>query len=343
VAFPPQTLPELLQQLKRTFSPYERLKILGRAWGLLRQMTPDERIQAATLLGLDNADELVESIAARSGKAPDQEVLSMIEKAQRKGTAALPQLLTALRDPKQRDATLKQGMAALEGAFLEPPPLPTARPAPPPAAPPAPAPVAPPPVAPPPVAVAPQPPPKTAVAVSPVLPTTPPPSLPIPAVPAPAPVLVEVKPVEVKPVEVKPVTPPQSPRPAPEPARPSGDGALAGRLAETPSLLGRFRLLRRHEEDAGKLSIVDLRALLDGFPDGWARRRALLDLLRAGTPDGLRDALSLVESLASERDRLWCLGALADSRRLSAGEREALLGAVASPTARRRLERRLEG
>ena len=40
----PETLPELVQQLGSTYSPFERLKILSRAWHLLRTMTPQERL-----------------------------------------------------------------------------------------------------------------------------------------------------------------------------------------------------------------------------------------------------------------------------------------------------------
>ncbi|MFL6289990.1 MAG: hypothetical protein ACJ759_03765, partial [Thermoanaerobaculia bacterium] len=49
----------------------------------------------------------------------------------------------------------------------------------------------------------------------------------------------------------------------------------------------------------------------------------------------------LVEALGSERDRLWCLGALTDARQIPAADREVLLMAATSPTARRRLERRM--
>jgi len=89
------------------------------------------------------------------------------------------------------------------------------------------------------------------------------------------------------------------------------------------------------------MSAAHLGAVLETFPDGWARRRALLELLRAGVPDSLDDAFSLIETLASDRDRLWCLGTLADSREIPEGDREAFLAAASSPAARRRLERRL--
>jgi hypothetical protein len=123
--------------------------------------------------------------------------------------------------------------------------------------------------------------------------------------------------------------------------RTAGDGTLAGRLAGAVSLTARFHALRRHLAEAKGLSAEELRPVVEAFPDGWARRRALLELLRSGSPAALPDALGLVEALGSERDRAWCLGALADERPLTARDREALLAAVSSPAARGRLERRL--
>jgi len=287
----PETLPELVHQLGSTFSPFERLKILSRAWGLLRRMTPQERLAVATQLGLDHADEVVDAVARRSGHEASPALISMIERAQTQGTAQLPALIADLRDPQRRAERVKQGVqAAVEGALAAPPPAPIP-PAPKPAPPP-PEPVAPPP---PPVQAAPPPP---------------------------------------------PVQEPPAP-PKPEPVTRKADSGLAGKLAEAPSLTGRFQVLRRHLEGARGISAEELYLVLEDFPDGWARRRALLEILRSGAPAELQDALDLVETLGSERDRAWCLGALADERPLGARDREALLAAVPTPAARRRLERRL--
>jgi hypothetical protein len=119
------------------------------------------------------------------------------------------------------------------------------------------------------------------------------------------------------------------------------ESPLAGKLAEAASLTARFHLLRYSLEQTRGSSGEELRPVIEAFPDGWARRRALLELLRAGSPATLRDALALVEALGAERDRAWCLGALAGDRPLTEPDREALLAAVPSPAARRRLERRL--
>ncbi|HSF39406.1 MAG TPA: hypothetical protein VLT87_06405 [Thermoanaerobaculia bacterium] len=320
----PNTLPELIDQLGRTFSPYERLKIVARAWALLRQMSSEQRMIVAAQLGLDRADEVVNAIAERSGSKSSPVLMSMIERAQTKGVAHLPELIADLKNPQRRIERLRESAEAAGTALLEPakaappkPPPPLSRqppPLPPPAAPAKPA--APPPPAP---AAAPKPAPPAPV-VAPVV-VAPPPPAPAPVVAAPA--------------------APPAPRPAPEPPKAPAAVALAERLAAVPSLTARFRLLRLSVGDAKRLSAADLRTLVDSFPDGWARRRAVLELLRAGVPGKVAEALPLFSALSSERDRAWCLGELIESRDVAEGERETLLATVASPTARRRLERRM--
>ena len=337
MAQPATTLPELVDQLGRTFSPFERLKILGRAWALLKNMTPDQRLAVAAQLGLDRADEVVEAIAARGGTKASPVILSMIDQAQKKGTAHLPELISDLRDPSRRAERLRQGAAALEDAVVQgeapwlppgtvQPPAQTAspKPAPPP-------PVAPPAPAPPPVQVQPQPQPQ---------PPAPPPPAPPP--PAPAPVA-PPPPVQQAPVQAAPAPPapkPQ-PKPAPVPVQPTAQSTLADRLAEVPRLTARFRLLRRSLDEAKKIPAAGLGPIVNQFPDGWARRRAIVELLRAGIPASLEDAQVLIEALGAERDRLWCLGALVESREIPKTEREALLEEAASPLARRRLALRM--
>jgi hypothetical protein len=350
---PPTNLQELVDQLGKTYSPFERLKILGRGWALLRQMTPEQRMIVATQLGLDHADELVEAITRRSGKQASPALISLIEKAQVKGTPHLPELIADLRDPARRAERMRQGAqaalntaeAALEGKAPEVPWLPpgaatptVARPAP---AAPRPAAAAPaPPQKPAPSPAPPSPPAVAAVPVAPPAPVTAAPAPPPQPAPTPAPAP-EPRPAAARPTATPRPAPavPTAP-PAPRPA-PVQDDVLASRLAAVPSLIARFRLLRLHAEEAKGMSAAGLRSLVESFPDGWARRRALLELLRGGVPGSLRDALALIGALESDRDRLWCLGALTDSHEIQESERETLLAMANSPTARRRLERRL--
>lgn len=342
----PSTLPELVEQLGKTYSPFERLKILGRAWSLLRQMTPEQRMTVAAHIGLDHADEVVDAIAKRSGQKASPALISMIEQAQMKGTPHLPELIADLRDPNRRTERLKQSAIALGTALTEdgqPAPAtwlpPGAVPAVPNAKPVQPAPKA---AAP---KTAPRPEPKPAP------PPQPPPQAPEPppvvVAPPPAPVVVAPPPApEPVPEPVAaPAPPPPEPPPVPKlaaPVRPpQADSDLANRLAAIASPIGRFKLLRVSLVEAKAMSTAGLLSVVESFPDGWARRRALMELLRSGVPAGLTDALGLINALGSERDRAWCLGALVEDRPIPEGDREAVLGGITSPTGRRRLAGRM--
>lgn len=336
----PQSLPELLAQIRGTRSPFDRIKLLASAWHLLSSMTPEQRITVAAQMGLDNADEVVEAIAAQSGEAPPGEILELVEKAQRQGPGHLPRLLRDLRDPKRRAGALREGLravgealagaeagepaeeeeevAAAEGApeketeriVIQPPaPWPLRQAS-----------------APPPAAAA----PASAAAAADLgkvfdLPE-PEPAPPRAARPAPA---------------AAPPEPPKAPPPARPPSPPLSGGGLAERLGSAATATARFRALRDCLDEVGPLGAGGLRPLLERFPDGWQRRRALGQLLEAGEPESFEDALTLIRSLAAESDRAWCLGTLAARRPLSEPERGALLAAAPAGGARRRLERRL--
>jgi hypothetical protein len=296
---PNAVLLDLVLQLREAKSPLARVRVVARAWRVVRSLTPKQRYEVAAQLGLDGADDLIEAIAAHQGTAPPAELMQAVNEVQKMDPATLKSIAARVRDPQQRGGVLKQGLQAMETALAGPP-------APPPPAPraqkPAPA----------PVAAPPSPPPAPVAVPAPV------------AAPAPPPA---------------PVRPPEPPREAAAPVPPVPP-ALAEHLRSIPALTTRFRHLRRHLDQVRRLSAAELRALLEVFPDGWARRRALSELIGEGVPARTADALSLVEVLQSPGDRAWCLGTVADSRALSPEERSALL-AAAPPAGRRRLELRL--
>jgi hypothetical protein len=342
---PPNLVADLFLQLKEAKSPLARVRVVARAWRTVRSLTPDQRYQIVAQLGLDGADDLVEAIAAHQGTAPPAELMKAVNEVQKMDPATLKSIAVRVRDPRQRAEGLKQGLQAIEAALAGPPAGPPAGfkipgkaiPAPPPPAKPAPAP--PPAVAPitarpatswplreaPPVAAQPSPPPPTPAAPAPV-PVTPPAPVPV-AAPAPAPA-----------PRPEPARPSEPPPPAPPPRT-----TLAEHLAAVPALTARFRHLRRHLDQVRRLSAAELRGILEAFPDGWARRRALSELIEAGSPAHTADVLSLVDVLQSPGDRAWCLGILADSRTLSPEERSAVVQAAATPAGRRRLGLRLGG
>ena len=220
----------------------------------------------------------------------------MIEQAQVKGTAHLPELISDLRDPKRRNARLKEEAAALAGGTAStwlPPRTASGAPA---AAPVDPRPagssVRLPAAGSSPGSAAPR---RRSGpgSAAPVAKAAPPAPAPAPAGPPP-------QPRRSPNPQAAPAPPPPSPSPPRRPSGPMTDSGLADRLAAIPSLTLRFRVFRRQLNEAQGMSTAGLRSILEGFPDGWARRRALLELLRAGIPAALPDALSLIEALGSE-------------------------------------------
>jgi len=309
---PPNLAAELIAQLREAKSPLARIRVVTRAWRLLRNLSRQDRLAIAAQIGLEGADDLVEAIATHQGTTPPTELIGAINNLQKVDPATLKSLATKMRDPRQRGQVVAQGLKAVETALAGPPPAPAAAPPPPPKP------------APPPVAAKPAAAPAPAPAPVPVKPPEPP-------KPAPTPIAAPPPPVPVAPA------PPVKP---PEPAVPVRSPLVEG-LAAVPALTARFRLLRRRIAEVRRLSSADLRALLEAFPDGWARRRALVDLIEAGVPERATDVLSLMDALQSPGDRSWCLGTLADARKLSPDERTALLQAAPTAAGRRRLELRL--
>lgn len=336
---PNRAVLDLILQIREAKSPLARVRVVARAWRAVRSLTPKQRYEVAVQLGLDGADDLIEAIAAHQGTAPPPELMSAVNEVQQMDPATLKKIAAQVRNPQRRAEGVKQGLKAIEDALAGPePPAQSApwlpkgvSPAPPP---PAPAPPPPPPVVAKPAASWPlREAPKPAPA-----PAAPPPALP-PAVASPAPAL---------PAPAPPPPPPapqwDPPRPAaPEPPREPAPvrAGLAEHLASLSPLTVRFRHLRKQLDQVRRLSIAELRGLLEVFPDGWARRRALSELIEEGIPARAADVLSLLDILQSPGDRSWCLGAVADTRTLSPEERSALLQAASTPAGRRRLELRL--
>jgi hypothetical protein len=86
-----------------------------------------------------------------------------------------------------------------------------------------------------------------------------------------------------------------------------------------------------------------LRELVHSFPDGWARRRALVELIRSGVVGSPEAAIELATSLGRELDRRWCMCLLAAREGLSGVALQQALELVDSPWARKRLARRRTG
>ena len=80
--------------------------------------------------------------------------------------------------------------------------------------------------------------------------------------------------------------------------------------------------------------------MLESFPDGWSRRRALVSILRRGHPRGLDEALSLIGEIERATDRRWCVAALIDTRELDAQEQRQIFERFPFTSLARRARRR---
>jgi len=355
-------LSALVFELQRAGSKVEKAKSLARAWRTVRGLSATERRLLAREVGFDGAEDLIEGLAGKgSGVFAPAAVLEALGKMRREEGLTLRGILSGLRDPDKRDDLLVRGIDLVADSlerpeeeddpqewtdgsvdFEIPPPAPAAG-------------------RPrvlvesdgqgsddvvPPRAVEP------GRTVAPEEPSPPP-----PPVESPTPNLVadEAPAKEPEPEPVKVASPavadpsswdemwdePES-RPATRPRVIQTQSILATRGASgtkraRSTVLDRLRAFRDSIPAFGNTTVSEIRVGLDGLPEAWARRRALVALIEADVPDDVGQALDLIEDLDRPMDRRWCLSALAARGDLAGADLERALGMLTSPAARRRV------
>ena len=287
-------LAALLLALRSAPSPRARLSLLFRAYRQVKRLSPQERAQLALHLGVEGAGDVVERLAERHESVPVEPILGLLHRVEEGDPAQLRGLVGRLRDRRQWPGLVQEGLAAAAKVAA---PAPPPRPEPPPATP---VPVSPVPVSivTPPPRPAPPPPPEPSPSPLPEVPEPPLAAPEPPVTPAPA---LEVMPPAPPPSPVPPAAPP--PR-APSPLavaspRPQAAPELAARLRASRFLTRRFRALRQGLSGLEGASPAQLGEVLSAFPEGWARRRALQTLSRAGL-----SVAPLVAELPA-RDQRW--------------------------------------
>ncbi len=349
----------LLHQIRSSSSPIERLKLLARGWRSVRELSADDRRRLARELGIDGAEDLVEQLARRGGTSPSN-LLSMLHRAEQADPAAVLDTIRGLGEPERRRAAAGELLDTAADILVDDEAQPAHAPGAPGEStdkvaaehgPPSPAPQDPrrqepaPPAAP--TADsdraqpsrAPRADEREAGAARPGDAGERPPAAPARRRPP----AVAKKPGTRAAPEAGPRRAGADRGPAelaasPAPHPPAGAG-LAMQLGAESSLL---RRLRRLAASAGRLDeagIEELGAVLECFPAGWARRRALQRLFEAGVPRSIGDVVELLGMLERPSERLWAATTLAATRRLDESDRDALLAAVPSPALRRRLAR----
>jgi hypothetical protein len=268
-------LGRLLNELKRVSSPLQRMKLLARGWRSIQRLSPGQRRALAKHVGVDGAENLIERMAVQKGRVGPALMQRALDKVRESDPGQLKELLRGLRDPVRRGAILERGIDKLTDSLAGPEPEPEPEPEPPP-------------------------PPEPALETAPA----PEPE----AEPEPEPEPEPPPEPEPEPEPEPPPEPPPEPKPEvvlePEPV--AIQNRLLERVENTDSLTRRFRALREDVDLAHDLSVEQIEGLLASFPSGWARRRVLAALLRAGIPQDRDAAASLVEKLESPISRKWC-------------------------------------
>jgi hypothetical protein len=333
----------LIERLRGARSRRSRLRLLFEAWETVRALRPADRLAVARELGFDGAERLVEEAARRRGldPAPFVEALGGIE---RSAGRDVTDVLRGLADPARRTETVDRLVEGAGRWVADVEPLhPQAH----------------------------QAGGEASVAApdegddeadawheeevpEPVVAATPSPlakAVAAERAPGGASVSVGPQPAEGGAAGLAAAAPTANaavaadavsrPTTAAGPSIDSSAGSVVAKLTAEPRILARLRLLPRLVGELAGAGHEAFIAVLECFPTGWARRRALERLLAAGQPASVTDAIALVEVLVLPSERLWAYTSLAASRPLNRIEREALLAAAPSAALRRRLGRRL--
>jgi hypothetical protein len=354
----------LLHELQHANSPLAQARVLARSWRTLRELSPTDRRLLARHAGFDGAEEILEGLSRRKGGLAPAMLLRVLANARATDASAVSELLAAFRDPHRRDEAIARGadlasellaeptadngpeeideaieeLQAVEASIIETPeealaalnalePEPTDDEV---GGPPAPE-----------ASQEPQTEPVTEPESEPDSEAMPEPESNLEPEPIPPP------PPVVDWTRWQGATEGRRPAPAPrEAVRPSISDAgtrrfearaVMGAMGAEKSVLSQLRVLRRELAGFVGSSTDTLRELVEAFPDGWARRRALCAFLGEGIPADTRDALELVSSLDRELDRRWCLALLARRGDLRGGLLSRALELVDSDFSKRKL------
>jgi hypothetical protein len=323
-----QQLSAMVFELRAAGSPVAKAKALARAWRFVRRLSPTDRKVLAREAGFDGAEDFLETLATKKGGIAPAMLLQLLGSLRSHGEEDLGALIGALEDPATREDVLLRGVDALAGSlepevsedrddgipiFVDDDEVEDDAP-------------------------------EAVDGVSGEEETP----LPEPAAPMKAP---PVKETIGDGARIPPVPEPSDESPPPEPSTavvessipPSEPTAgiepddLIERLEAEPSLVVRLLEFRDTVEHLEYVSSRDLRRLVEIFPEGWARRRAVTALLDAGIPEEGTDALELISILDSAADRRWCLKVLIELRDLEEGEVGRALEMTRSPILKRRI------
>lgn len=333
-ADPSGEIDELVEQLESVDSPWQKVKVLAKSWRTVRKLQPDERFLIAKNLGLEGAEAFVDKLGDPYIGVPADDLLDIVRAADAQDFSRWKEVVGRLRRPEERQKVLRKGLEEAREALLherqeaesimiessedQPEPLERAS----------------------------EEPDSSLVEMvetgeEPV---------------AMAPEEIDFDIEEEKEEEAIVIIPIVEEAVEEELEISTSDDEVATniptlakahfedaleKLATSTSLVSRFRRVRELIVGMRHLEIEHLERLLETFPEGWARRRAITQMLGAGVPEDFDDAMILVGTQRCVSGRLWCLTALVEGRDLDKSERAHLLSGEEPPLIKRRLESRL--
>jgi hypothetical protein len=352
-------LSALLHELQHAKSPLAQARVLARAWRTIRELGPTDRKLLARHAGFEGAEDILEGLNRRKGGLAPAMLLRVLANARSTDGATVSDLLASFRDPDRRQEAISRSvdlagdllaepdeeeeaaaappedvsealdeLQAVEESIAETPeealaalnalepdpdvePEPTSEPV-----------------------------FETDAELAEEPETDPEPEPPSQSDPPPAPPVVDWSRWQMASDWPRPAPAPRpeiAPIPADAGPRRFEAKAVMGAMGAASSVLSQLRVLRRELSGFKGSSVPTLRELIESFPDGWVRRRALCALLEEGIPSETSDALELVSTLGRELDRRWCLGVLAHRGLLSGVTLKRALDMVDSPFGKKRL------
>jgi hypothetical protein len=257
------------------------MQVLTRSWRTLRQLSPAERKQLATAVGAEGAEDILGKLAAYKGRVGPAFLAPALEKFKGMDPDALGRLIDVIRDPVQRREVLQKSARAV-GEVLNDEPVGASEEQP-------------------------------VVDDQPEAEPEPDVEVDVDVESADSHQATERTALEEQPPKIPTVEPyPESPvdPPGHVVVPPPLETSCIEHVRDAPSLRHRLALAREALQGAEGWTVDQLRALIEVFPQDWARRRILVDMLKRRIPRDLAQAVDLVESLETRASRRWCVSLL---------------------------------
>ena len=120
-ADPSGEIDELVEQLESAHSPWQKVKVLAKAWRTVRKLQPDERFLVAKNLGLEGAEVFLDKLGDPYIGVPADDLLDIVRAADAQDYSRWKEVVGRLRRPEERQKFLREGLEEARKALLHEP------------------------------------------------------------------------------------------------------------------------------------------------------------------------------------------------------------------------------